>query len=126
MPETLTEIHQQEEQRRQRAYRYERTLAEQENAASRIEGRQKESDTYAKQVTLITKLLHDAEQMDGRIDVTCGVDFNRVQGSARDIVLDILTAAKADQKRRLDDALQKLVQARADLQRAEQALAELS
>lgn len=124
--ETLTEIHQQEVARRQRAARYEDALSSAAGLAKQIPQLEAKAESYAKQVRLLTKLAKDVTGIDPKIDVSYTTLGSTIQGRAHDLVGVLVQRTLADQKRRQDDALQALTKARADLQKAQQTLAELS
>ena len=123
---TVSEYNAQDAERRQRAARYEAALGSQTSATVNIERSQAKADAFAKQVTLLSQLLKLAEGIDPTIDVSVRRLASSINGSARDNVLDLLIASKADQARRLDAELKNLVKARSDLATAEQTLAELA
>lgn len=124
--ETISEITQAEAERRDRARRYEEALNLRVTAQISITRLEQKAEGYAKQVALIGTLLEQAASIDGSIDVTVTQLAASIAGSARANVIAILTKARADQQRRLDDANRNLASARSDLQRAEQVIADLS
>lgn len=119
--ETLTEITQQEDARRQRAYFYERALADRASATNAVAGRQQEIERYANQIKLIAKLRKDAQAL-AEIDVSFNTLGSSMQGMVRDIVGHSLALAQRDQQRRLDDAREALTREEARLEAAERAL----
>jgi hypothetical protein len=124
--ETITEITQAEAERRDRARRYEAALNLRISSQEMITRMQSRAEGYAKQVTVLDALLAQAATLDGTMDVTVSQLGGSISGPVRTNVLALLTKARADQQRRLDDANSNLAKARRDLQDAEQVIADLS
>lgn len=120
--ETMTEITQAEAERRDRARRYEAALNLKVSSQEAISRMQTRADGYATQVTVLDALLAQAATLDGTMDVTVSQLGGSISGPVRPNVLALLTKARADQQRRLDDANRTLATAREALQRAELSL----
>jgi hypothetical protein len=123
--ETITQINNAEAERRDRARKYEEALNLRVRAHTSITRLQQKADAYAKQVAILDAMLEQAPLLDPTIDVSVTQLVATIAGSVRGNVIAILTKARADQQRRLDDANKNLASAQGDLQRAEQVIADL-
>ncbi len=115
--QTLTELTQKENEKRERALRYEQALKARDNAKAQIETLEKRPADSKKQL----KLVDEIEALATKLDATIAAQGGYL---AREVVLNALAAVHKTHQRRLDQINEQLKRWKTDLATWEAALKE--